>query len=199
MKPRIGIIIGSTRPTRFGEKPAAWIHGIASKRADLGFEVLDLRDYPLPLFDEPGSPAWGPIENKVAKRWAAKLAGLDGFILVTPEYNHGPSAALKNALDYAYKEFVRKPVAFVGYGGVGGARAVEQLRLVAAELQMVSVRNAVHIGGSDFLGLLQQGKTFDDFPHLTQAAAGMLDELAWWAEVLKPAREKVKVTLEAIA
>jgi NAD(P)H-dependent FMN reductase len=199
MKPKIGIIIGSTRPSRFGEKPAAWIHGIASKRADLGFEVLDLRDYPLPLFDEPGSPAWGPIKNDVAQRWAAKLAGLDGFILVTPEYNHGPSAALKNALDYAYQEFVRKPVAFVGYGGVGGARAVEQLRLVAAELQMVSVRNAVHIGGSDFLGLLQQGKTFDEFPHLAEAAAGMLDELAWWTGVLKAARENVTIARENAA
>jgi len=125
----------------------------------------------------------------VAQRWAAKLAGLDGFLLVTPEYNHGTSAVLKNALDYAYKEFVRKPVAFVGYGGVGGARAVEHLRLVAAELQMVSVRNAVHITGGDFLGLWQQGKSFDDFPHLAQAAAGMLDELAWWAKALKIARE----------
>jgi NAD(P)H-dependent FMN reductase len=190
MNPKIGIVIGSTRPSRFGDKPAAWIHGIASKRTDLDFEVLDLRDYPLPLFDEPGSPAWGPIANKVAQRWAAKLASLDGFILVTPEYNHGTSAALKNALDYAYNEFVRKPVAFVGYGGVGGARAVEHLRLVAAELQMASVRSAVHIAGNDFLGLWRQGKSFDDVPHLAQSAVAMLDELAWWAKALKIAREK---------
>jgi NAD(P)H-dependent FMN reductase len=188
MNPKIGIVIGSTRPTRFGDKPAAWIHGIAGKRTDLDFELIDLRDYPLPLFNEPGSPAWGPIDNEVAQRWADKLAGLDGFILVTPEYNHGPSAVLKNALDYAYKEFVRKPVAFVGYGGVGGARAVEQLRLVAAELQMASVRNAVHIAGSDFLGIWQQGKSFDDFPHLAESAAGMLEDLAWWAKALKIAR-----------
>jgi NAD(P)H-dependent FMN reductase len=190
MNPKIGIVIGSTRPSRFGDKPAAWIHGIASKRADLDFEVIDLRDYPLPAFDEPGSPAWGPIENKVAQRWAAKLASLDGFILVTPEYNHGTSAALKNALDYAYNEFVRKPVAFVGYGGVGGARAVEHLRLVAAELQMASVRNAVHIAANDFLGLWRQGKSFDDLPHLAQSAVAMLDELAWWTKALKSAREK---------
>jgi NAD(P)H-dependent FMN reductase len=187
--PQIGIVIGSTRPSRFGDKPAAWIHGVASKRTDLDFEVIDLRDYPLPLFDEPGSPAWVPIENKVAQRWAAKLAGLDGFILVTPEYNHGMSAVLKNALDYAYKEFVRKPVAFVGYGGVGAVRAVEQLRLVAAELQMVSIRNAVHIVANDFMGLWRQDKSFDDFPHLAQSAAGMLDELPWWAKALKFARE----------
>jgi NAD(P)H-dependent FMN reductase len=189
MNPRIGIVIGSTRPSRFGDKPAAWIHGIASQRTDLDFEVIDLRDYPLPLFDEPGSPAWGPIENKLVQRWAAKLAGFDGFILVTPEYNHGMSAVLKNALDYAYKEWVRKPVAFVGYGGVGAARAIEQLRLVVAELQMVSVRNAVHIAAADFLGLWRQGKSFGDVPHLAEAAAAMLEELAWWTRALKVARE----------
>ncbi|MEA2824693.1 MAG: hypothetical protein QOF03_1175 [Alphaproteobacteria bacterium] len=189
MKPRIGIVIGSTRPSRFGEKPAAWIYDIAKKRTDLDFELIDLRDYKLPLFDEPISPAWGPLKNEEALRWQAKLASLDGFILVTPEYNHGMSAVLKNALDYAYKEFVRKPVAFVGYGGVGGARAVEQLRLVTAELQMVSLRHAVHIGGMDFLGLFQQGKSFDDFPHLAKSAGPMLDEISWWASVLKPARE----------
>ena len=188
MNPKIGIVIGSTRPHRFGEKPAGWIAGIARQRADLDFELIDLRDYPLPLFNEPGSPAWGPIENEVAQRWAARLAGLDGFILVTPEYNHGTSAVLKNALDYAYKEFVRKPVAFVGYGGVGAARAVEHLRLVAAELQMVSVRNAVHITATDFLGLWRQEKSFDDFPHLAEAATQMLNELAWWAKALKVAR-----------
>jgi NAD(P)H-dependent FMN reductase len=191
LKPQIGIVIGSTRPGRFSEKPAAWIHGIAGKRADLAFEVIDLRDYPLPLFNEPGSPAWGPIENPVAQRWAAKLAGLDGFILVTPEYNHGPSAVLKNALDYAYKEFVRKPVAFVGYGSVGAARAVEHLRLVAAELQMVSVRSAVHIVATEFLAIWRQGKSFDEFPHLAQAAAAMLDELAWWTKALSLARANV--------
>jgi NAD(P)H-dependent FMN reductase len=187
-QPRIGIIIGSTRQGRFGDKPAAWIHSIAAKRDDLRFEVIDLRDHPLPFFDEPMSPAWAPVKDERAQAWAAKLAGLDGFIIVTPEYNHGPSAVLKNALDYAYAEFVRKPVAFVGYGGVGAARAIEQLRLVAAELQMVSVRNAVHVGMVEFLGIWQQGKTFDDFPHLAQSASGLLDELAWWAKTLKGAR-----------
>jgi len=189
VNPRIGIVIGSTRPSRFGEKPAAWIYDIARKRADLDFELIDLRDYKLPLFNEPISPAWAPLKNEEALRWQAKLASLDGFILVTPEYNHGPSAVLKNALDYAYKEFVRKPVAFVGYGGVGAARAVEHLRLIIAELQMVSVKSAVHIGGNDFLGLFQQGKSFDDYPHLAQSAVPMLDELAWWTKTLKPARE----------
>ncbi len=187
-KPKIGIIIASTRAGRFGEKPAAWIHTIAEKREDLQFELVDLRDHPLPFFDEAMSPAWAAAKDERAQAWAAKLAGLDGFIIVTPEYNHGPSAVLKNALDYAYGEFVRKPVAFVGYGGVGAARAIEQLRLIAAELQMVSVRNAVHVGMVEFLGIWQQGKTFDDFPHLAQSATGLLDELAWWAKTLKSAR-----------
>lgn len=185
--PRIGIIIGSTREGRFGEKPAHWIHEIARQRTDLDAELIDLRDHPLPFFEEPMSPAWGPVQNEAAQRWGAKLAALDGLIVVTPEYNHGPTAVLKNAMDYAYKEFIRKPIGFVGYGGVGAARAVEQLRLVAIELQMAPVRNAVHIGMVEFLGIWQQGKRFEDFPHLTQAAAGLLDDMVWWARALKAA------------
>ena len=186
--PRVGIIIGSTREGRFGEKPARWIHDIARQRTDLAFEMIDLRDHPLPLFAEPMSPAWGPVTNDAGKRWGALLHELDGLIVVTPEYNHGPSAVLKNALDYAYNEYVRKPIAFVGYGGVGAARAIEQLRLVAVELQMAPVRNAGHIGMVEFLGIWQQGKTFADYPHLAQAATGMLDDLAWWTKALKAAR-----------
>ncbi|MCA6914386.1 NADPH-dependent oxidoreductase [Dickeya dianthicola] len=188
IQPRIGIIIGSTREGRFGDKPAQWIYNIAKERADLSFELVDLRDHPLPYFAESVSPAWGPVSNVEAQRWAQKLDTLDGLIVVTPEYNHGPTAVLKNAFDYAYKEFARKPISFVGYGGVGAARAVEQLRLVAVELQMAPVRNAVHIGMVEFMGIWQQGKQFEDFPHLTQAAGGMLDDLAWWAKALKSAR-----------
>ncbi|HZE90232.1 MAG TPA: NAD(P)H-dependent oxidoreductase, partial [Rhizobacter sp.] len=117
--PRIGIVIGSTREGRFGDKPAHWFHTIAQARTDLAFELIDLRDHPLPFFNEPMSPAWAPVKNEAAQRWAAKLATLDGLIVVTPEYNHGPTAVLKNAFDYAYKEFIRKPIGFVGYGGVG--------------------------------------------------------------------------------
>jgi NAD(P)H-dependent FMN reductase len=187
--PRIGIVIGSTREGRFGEKPAHWIHEIAQKRTDLSFELIDLRDHPLPFFNEPLSPAWAPVKNEAAQRWADKLASVDGLIVVTPEYNHGPSAVLKNAFDYAYKEFIRKPIGFVGYGGVGAARAIEQLRLVATELQMAPVRNAVHIGMVEFMGIWKQGKTFDDFPHLAQSANGLLDDMAWWTKALKTARE----------
>lgn len=188
-QPRIGIIIGSTREGRFGDKPAAWIHTLASQRSDLQFELIDLRSHPLPFFDEALPLTWAPAKNAAAQAWATKIASLDGFIIVTPEYNHGPSAVLKNALDYAYAEFNRKPVAFVGYGGVGAARAIEQLRLNAVELQMAPIRNAVHIGMVEFLGILQQGKSFDDFPHLAQAASGLLDDLAWWAATLKAARQ----------
>lgn len=188
-QPLIGIVIGSTREGRFSEKPAHWIYEIAKQRTDLAFELIDLRDYPMPLFDEPMSPAWGPARNEAAQRWAGKLAQLDGLIAVTPEYNHGPSAVLKNAFDYAYKEFNRKPIGFVGYGGVGAARSIEQLRLVAIELQMAPVRNAVHIGMVEFLGIWQQGKNFEDFPHLAQAANALLDDFAWWAKALKTARE----------
>lgn len=189
--PRIGIVIGSTRAGRFADKPAQWFQGIANQRTDVTAELIDLRDYPMPFFDEPLSPAWAPVKNEAAQRWAAKLATLDGLVVITAEYNHGPTAVLKNAFDYAYKEFARKPIGFVGYGGVGAARAVEQLRLVATEVQMAPVRNAVHIGMAEFMGIWREGKAFEDYPHLAQSANGLLDDMAWWAKALKSAREAV--------
>jgi NAD(P)H-dependent FMN reductase len=188
-KPRIGIVISSTREGRFGDKPAKWIFELAAKRGDLDVELIDLRDYPMPFFDEPMSPAYAPPANEAARRWAAKVANQDGFIFVTAEYNRGPTAVLKNALDHAYREFNRKPAAYVGYGGVGGARAVEQLRLINVELQMAPTRTGVHIVGGDFMGLWRGGKTFEDMPHLAQSAEATLDEVAWWAKALKAARE----------
>ena len=187
-QPRIGIVIGSTREGRFGEKPAHWIHEIARQRTDLTFELIDLRDHPLPFFDEPMSPAWAPVKNEAAQRLAAKLAGLDGLIVVTAEYNHGPTAVLKNAFDYAYKEFIRKPIGFVGYGGVGAARAVEQLLCGCRDADGAGAQRRSH-RSVEFLGIWQQGKSFDDFPHLAQAANVMLDDLAWWAKALKTARD----------
>jgi len=188
-RPKIGIIISSTRESRFGEKPARWIHALASKRGDIEAEVVDLRDFPMPFFAEAASPAYAAPANAAARAWAEKVASLDGFIFVTPEYNRAPTGVLKNALDYAYREFNRKPAAFVGYGGVGAARAIEQLRLIAVELQMAPTRSGVHIAGGDFLGLLQGNKTFDDLPHLAQSADVMLGELVWWTNALKAARE----------
>ena len=188
-KPRIGIVISTTREGRFGDKAAAWIHDLAAARGDLEVETIDLRDYPMPFFDEPGSPIYMPPRDEAARRWAQKLAEIDGFIFVTAEYNHGAPAVLKNALDHAYAEFNRKPVAFVGYGGVGGARAVEQLRLVCIELQMAPTKSAVHIGGAEFIGMLMHGKTFADMPHLVPTATALLDDLAWWTRALTTARQ----------
>lgn len=187
--PTIGIIIGSTREGRFGDKPANWIHGIAGERTDLAFELIDLRDHPMPFFNETAPPVQLPVKNEAARAWGRRLAGLDGFIVVTPEYNHGPTAVMKNAFDSAYAEFRRKPLAFVGYGSVGAARSIEQLRLLATSFQMVSLNSCVNIGMAEFLGIAMHGKQFADFPYLAQSATALLDDLAWWAKVLKPARE----------
>jgi len=198
-KPKIGIVISTTREGRFGEKAANWIYEIASKRGDLEVELIDLRDYPMPFFEETTSPAYAPPASEVAREWAAKVESLDGFIFVTAEYNRAPPAVLKNALDYAYNEFNHKPASYVGYGGVGGARAVEQLRLINVELQMAPTRTGVHIAGADFMGLWQQGKSFEDMPHLAQSANAMLNELAWWAKALKTARDATAREKEATA
>jgi NAD(P)H-dependent FMN reductase len=189
-KPRIGIIISSTRQNRFGEKAARWIHGIASARADLDFEIVDLRDYALPFF-EGASPLHASVTNAEAVRWGRKMAELDGYLFVTAEYNRSITGVLKNALDWAYREYNHKPAAYLGYGGVGGARAIEQLRLICIELQMAPTRSGVHIGGSDAAALMFQGKSFEELelPHLVRAAQTMLNELAWWATALKTARD----------
>lgn len=195
-KPRIAVVIGSTRPNRFADKPAEWIAEIANARGDLDVEILDLKDYPMPLFAEPTSPMWGASENEVARLWQAKLARFDGFIFTAAEYNHAPTGVLKNALDYAGKEWVRKPAGFVGYGSVGGARAVEQLRMIAIELQMAPVKPAVHIAWADYLAV-SGGKKLAELGHLNQAATALLDDVAWWANVLKAARENDAKLAEA--
>ncbi len=186
-RPMIGIIVGTTREGRFGEKPARWIMDVAASRTDLDAEIIDLRDYPLPFFDEPTAPLIAPPTNDVAQRWCRKLASLDGVVFITAEYNHGISGALKNALDHAYPELNRKPAAFVGYGGLGGARAVEQLRLVCIELQMAPTRSSVHITREP-IAAVRAGKEIADFPFLEQAAVTMLDELSWWTHTLRAGR-----------
>lgn len=183
---RIGIVIGTTREGRFGEIPARWMLDFAAARTDIVPEVIDLRDYPLPFYGMTSSDAAGA--DDAAMRWREKLAALDGLVFTVAEYNHGVSAVLKNALDHAYAEFGRKPAAFVGYGGVGGARAVEQLRLVCIELRMAPIGPVVHIGGEAFVALTSGGD-FANFPHLGAAAAVMLDDIAWWAAILKAGRD----------
>ena len=189
-KPKIGVIISSIRPTRFGDKPAKWIADHASARGDIDVEIVDLADYPLPLFDAAASDFWMPTPNEVAAKWQAKLNEFDGYIIVTAEYNRSITGALKNAIDWAYKPFIKKAVAFVGYGSVGGARAVEHLRNIMVELQAVPVRHAVHIGGSDFIPIMMGQKSWDDTKgNFDFFVPELLDNLVWWTNATKTARE----------
>jgi len=188
-KPKIAIIIGSTRDSRFGDKPAKWVNEFAAARDDIDVEIVDLKDWPLPFFNEVASNAWAPTQNEVGQRWQKKVAEFDGYIFVTAEYNRSIPAALKNALDFSYPEWNKKAAAVVGYGSVGGARAVEHLRTIAIELQMAPTRAGVHIQGADFYAAWQQGKDLREFAHLEPGVKGMLDELVWWTKALKTARE----------
>jgi NAD(P)H-dependent FMN reductase len=196
-KVKIAIIMGTTRAARFGDKPTNWIKDIASQRDDLTVEVLDLRNFPMPFFDEVASNAWAPSQNEVAQRWQKKVAEFDGYIFVTAEYNRGVPAVLKNALDYAYPEWNRKPAAFVGYGSVGAARAIEQLRLIAIELQMAPTRTGVHIQGADFMAIWKGEKQIAELSYLQQNATDMLDQLVWWTNALKTARERPAISAAA--
>ena len=191
IKPRIGIIISTTRKARFADRPAQWLLDLASRRSDAEFEIVDLRDYPMPFFEEDLSPAWAPPAHPAALAWGRKMAELDGYVVITAEYNHSMSGVLKNALDYAYVEYNRKPVTFVGYGGLGASRAVEQLRQVFAELQVASLKHTVHINTPELLGMMRDGKDFADFPYLDTAAETMLDDLVWWTDALAAGRRAV--------
>jgi NAD(P)H-dependent FMN reductase len=195
-KPKIGIIIGSVREGRFADHPAEWIHDLACRHGAFEVELIDLRDYALPIFSEGLAPAWGPSVHPAGLRWQRKVGEIDGYILVAAEYNRGPSASLKNALDWAYDEWNNKPVAFVAYGSVGGARAVEQLRLNAIELQMAPIRTGVHITWPIY-SEVRNGKKLSDFDFLNDDAQELLDQLAWWAEALRAARERSRPAMAA--
>jgi len=182
---RIGIILGSTRPNRNGEQVARWVLDIASRRDDAEFELVDLRDYPLPHLDEPVPPSLGQYQNDHTKQWAAKIASFDGFVIVTPEYNHGTSGVLKNAIDFLFAEWNNKAVGFVSYGSAGGARAVEHLRLVAGELQMADVRQQV------VLSLITEFENYSIFKpgdYTLPALNTMLDQVVAWSTALAPLR-----------
>jgi NAD(P)H-dependent FMN reductase len=190
-KPKIAIVIGSTRPTRFAGIPAQWILKQAQARGDMDLEVVDLRDHPLPFFDEMASNMWMPSQNPEAIRWQKTVSRFDGYIFVVAEYNHSIPGVLKNALDQAYKEWNRKPFTAIGYGSTGGARAIEHLRLIAIELQMVSTRAAVHIGGGDFMAVhpLFGKKPIEEIEaHLLPNAKVALDELVWWTKATLAAK-----------
>ena len=187
---KIKVILGTTRQQRLGEQPAKWIADKAKEKG-LDVEILDLRDYPLPFFDEAMSPTMavmkGAYPYPVSAKWTEKIGEADGFIMTVAEYNHGYAAVLKNAFDYVSKEWNKKPVAFVGYGSVGAARAIEQLRQVVAEQQMVSTRATVHMVNP--WGLLDD-KGVLDMSSFDASADAMLDQLIWWADALKEARDK---------
>lgn len=191
---KIQVIIGSTREERFGDKPAHWIFQETKKKEGLEAELLDLRDYPLPFFNDPVSPskANGQYANSAVQNWANKIKMGDGYIIVTPEYNHGYPAVLKNALDSIFIEWAKKPVGFVAYGGAGGARSVEQLRQVAVELEMAPIRKAIHIPGQVYLAVKNQTESdkSDPYETLKPQVDAFFEQLIWWTKALKEAREK---------
>lgn len=187
----IKVIAGSTREGRFSDKAAAWIAEELKKQEGVAVEVLDLRDYDMPFFNEPSSPSFKqePYKNEAVARFTKKIEEGDAFVIVTPEYNHGTSGVLKNALDWVYQEWNNKPVAFVSYGGVGGARAVEQLRLNAIELQMAPIRTAVHIPGEQYFPVVfGKVNARELFSSLSKQAEAMIAQLLWWTRALKNAR-----------
>jgi NAD(P)H-dependent FMN reductase len=184
---KIAIILGSTRPNRNGEAVARWVNELAQKRQDAQFELVDIKDFNLPLLDEPVPPSQGQYSQPHTKAWAAKIAAFDAFVFVTPEYNHGISGALKNAIDFLYAEWNNKAAGFVSYGSAMGVRSVEQLRLVMGELQIADVRNQV------MLSLYTDFENFSDFkpnPRHEPALNTMLDQLIAWGGALKSLRVK---------
>jgi NAD(P)H-dependent FMN reductase len=183
---KIAIILGSTRPGRNGEAVAKWVHEVAKKRTDAEFELVDVKNFNLPLLDEPLSPIMGQYSKPHTRVWAAKIASFDAYVFVTPEYNHGIPGALKNAIDFLFAEWNNKAAGFVSYGGVSGARAVEQLRLVLAEVRMATVRNQV------LLSMFTDFENFSVFKPDSRKETSvneMLDELIAWGAALKTLRK----------
>ncbi len=192
-KPKIALIIGSTRAARFADKPAKWMLDLAAARSDIEVELVDLREFDLPFFDEKASNLWMPSADPAAVAWQNKIAEFDGYIFVVAEYNRSITGALKNALDQAYKEWNLKPAGAIGYGGLGAARAIEHLRNIAVELQMVPVRTAVHVGGADFRAvhpMLGNAEMATIENSILPAANELLDQMAWWSNATLAARAK---------
>src|ERR1700735_4676849 len=182
---KVAIIIGSTRPERKSEAVARWVYDIASKRSDAAFEIVDIKDFNLPLLDEPVPPSMGQYSKPHTKSWAAKIGAFDGYVFVTPEYNHGISGALKNAIDFLFAEWNNKAAGFVSYGSAGGARAVEQLRLVLAEVQIATIRNQV------LLSLFTDFENFSVFkpaPQHEKSVNELFDQVIAWSSALKALR-----------
>ena len=188
----ISVIVGSIRQGRFSEKPAQWIFQQLKKRDGVDARLLDLRDFPMPFFDQavsPATPGRAPYENEVVRKWTAAIGASDGFIVVTPEYNYGPPAVLKNAIDWVYPEWNRKAVAFVSWGGAMGARSVQQLRETAIEVQLAPIRSSVHIPLPTLIAHFQGGDVDKGLAELEKSAKVMIDDLLWWTTALKTARK----------
>jgi NAD(P)H-dependent FMN reductase len=183
---KIAIVIGSTRPGRVAEAVGKWVYELAKERGDAQFELVDIKDFNLPLLDEPVPPSQGKYSKEHTKKWAAKIASFDGFVFVTPEYNHGMSGALKNAIDFLYAEWNNKAAGFVGYGSAGGTRAVESLRLVMAELQIADVRAQVSLSlHTDF----ENFTIFKPASYHEKSLNGVFDQVVAWSRALKAIRE----------
>lgn len=182
---KIAIILGSTRPGRNGEAVARWVTDIAKKRSDASFELVDIADFNLPLLDEPVPPSMGQYSKPHTIAWSEKIASFDGFVFVTPEYNHATSGALKNAIDFLFKEWNHKAAGFVGYGGSGGARAIENLRLIVGELHIADVRAQV---GLSLITDFENYSVFKPAPHQESAVNTMLDQVIAWSGALKTLR-----------
>ena len=184
---KVGIIVGSTRPGRKADAVARWVYEIARKRSDAEFEVVDISDYKLPLLDEPIPPSLGQYNNPHTKAWAAKIGSFDAYVFVTPEYNHGTSGALKNAIDFLFAEWNNKAAGFVSYGGGMGLRAVEQLRAVMGELMVADVRAQVALSlHTDF----ENFTTFKPDPKKESSVTTMLNQVVSWGEAMKTMRDK---------
>lgn len=182
----IGIIIGSTRPGRSGGVIGQWIYEIAKQRKDSSFEIVDIADYRLPFLDEPMPAAFGEYTKLHTKAWSEKIQSFDGFIFITPEYNHSIPGALKNAIDFLYREWNNKAAGIVGYGGGGGSSAVESLRMILSELQIAHVRNQVRISlHTDFINF----EKFSPASNQEKSVSGMLDQVVTWASALKTVRD----------
>ena len=179
---KIGIILGSTKPGRNGEAVAKWVYDLAKQREDAQFELVDVKDFDLPLYDEPYPAGMQQYTKEHTKKWSEKISEFDGYVFVTAEYNHSIPGALKNAIDFVYREWNNKSAGFVSYGSAGGSRAVEQLRLVAAELQMADVRAQVMLSlFTDFKDM----SVFNPDPRHEKSVHTMLDQVIAWANALK--------------
>ncbi|MCI4319775.1 MAG: NAD(P)H-dependent oxidoreductase [Thermoplasmata archaeon] len=182
---KIGIIVGTTRPGRHADAVAKWVHARAAPRTTAEFQIVDIADFHLPLLDEPMPPSMGQYAKDHTKAWAARIATFDGFIFITPEYNHGIPGSLKNAIDFLYKEWNNKAAAIVSYGSVGGVRSAEQLRQVLGELQIADVRASVSLSLFDDF---EHYQAFKPRPALEAALEPLFDQLLAWAGALKPLR-----------